>query len=95
VTPLETLELAGYVATVSFCLAALWVGRKLTSDRARRARRQAIGIVLGVSIVPAGLFLMDWMSIVAWCFLSAVSPRRQRSSSSDREGWDLWRRRAA
>ena len=68
-TPLETLELAGYVVTVSFCLASLWVGRKLTSDRARRARHQAIGTVLAVSLVPAGIFLMDWMSGVMWALL--------------------------
>jgi hypothetical protein len=59
----------GYAVTVSFCVAALWLGRKLRSDRARHNRRQAIGIIVGTSLLPAGILLMDRMSNVTWVLL--------------------------
>ena len=71
------LWLAGYVSIVALCMGMLLVWRKLEGERAKRLRRQTIGLILGRSLIPAGMLLMDRMSGVAWalfvCCLVAVS----------------------
>jgi hypothetical protein len=69
VTPLDKVFLVLYALNASFCFALLWVFRRLRSDRARRARRQAVGVVVGMSLVPAGILLMDRMNGVTWALL--------------------------
>ena len=68
-TALETMELVGFAATLLFGLAALWQTRGDTTDFARRKRRRILGILLGVSLLPAEVFLEHRLSIGPWALL--------------------------
>lgn len=71
-TPLQKLEIGIFAVTLFLGAVAVWRASEYPRDLARRVRLRVVGIVLGMSLLPVGVFLMDAISTGLWLVLVVV-----------------------
>jgi hypothetical protein len=70
--PMDKIDLTIYVIIALACAWDFWKASQYPSDVARRERFRAAGLLWWVSVLPAGVFLQDTLSLVGWLLLMAL-----------------------
>jgi hypothetical protein len=68
----QKLDIAIFVVIAVLGAVAFWRADQYPRELGRRARLRASGIVLGMSLLPAKVFLIDAFSTPVWTVLVAL-----------------------